>query len=132
MFDFRLFGLLLVNLWLAPVFAQEQRDRPGRWAVRARGSPFDADFGKDFTQLDAGLRYKDVKTGDGPEIVDGSGIRINFAGYILGDGKKFDSTWDKGRLVAFKVGLFRPLLLLSSLLHSVPPTKGSPLHLLLS
>ncbi len=80
----------------------EERDLPGRWAFRARGSAFEAGFGDDFTQLESGLRFKDVKDGDGKEIADGMGVKINFVGYILGDGKKFDSTWDKGRYVAFK------------------------------
>ena len=83
--------------------AEGEREIPGRWAFRARGSAFDAEFGKDFTALESGVSFKDVKIGDGPEIVEGKGVKINFAGYILGDGKKFDSTWDKGRYVAFKV-----------------------------
>jgi hypothetical protein len=81
----------------------EERDLPGSWAFRARGSAFEAGFGDDFTQIESGLRFKDVKDGDGKEISDGMGVKINFAGYILDDGKKFDSTWDKGRYVSFKV-----------------------------
>uniref|UniRef100_A0A7S0MN72 peptidylprolyl isomerase n=1 Tax=Cryptomonas curvata TaxID=233186 RepID=A0A7S0MN72_9CRYP len=108
--DRRLFGLALMNILLAPLISftndasAEERELPGRWAFRTRGSAFEAGFGDDFTQLESGLRLKDVKDGDGKEIVEGMSIKINFAGYILGDGKKFDSTWDKGRYVSFKVG----------------------------
>jgi FKBP-type peptidyl-prolyl cis-trans isomerase len=87
----------------ATIAAEGQRELPGKWAFRARGTPFDADFGQDFTKLENGLSFKDEKIGDGKEIADGVGVKINFVGYILGDGKKFDSTWDKGRYVAFKV-----------------------------
>jgi hypothetical protein len=110
MFINRRFGLALMNILLAttPLMSftkdasAEERELPGRWAFRARGSVFDAGFGEDFTQLESGLRFKDVKDGDGKEIVEGMGVKINFVGYILGDGKKFDSTWDKGRYVSFK------------------------------
>ncbi len=102
----RFFGLALLNILLATPslasFAAEERDLPGRWAFRARGSAFEAGFGDDFTQVESGLRFKDVKDGDGKEIIDGMGVKINFVGYILSDGKKFDSTWDKGRYVSFK------------------------------
>ena len=88
----------------SPVLADGAlRERPGAWALRERGSLFGEEFGSGYTQLESGLRFNDVSQGIGPEITQGTGVKLNFVGYVLENGKKFDSTWDKGRLVAFKV-----------------------------
>jgi len=93
------------------VFAKEEGDAavrpraPGSWATRPKGMAFEAsEVSEGFTELESGLRYKDVTVGKGKEIAEGTGVRLNFAGYVLESGKAFDNSWEKGRLLGLTVG----------------------------
>ncbi len=54
-------------------------------------------------QLDSldGVRYVDVKVGDGAAPVAGEQVRVHYTGWLT-DGKKFDSSRDRGEPIAFK------------------------------
>lgn len=43
-----------------------------------------------------GLKYRDIKVGDGPEVPAGAKVLVDYIGWRL-DGKMFDSTWKPGR-----------------------------------
>jgi peptidylprolyl isomerase len=44
----------------------------------------------------AGLLYKDLKTGTGPEARAGQTVSVQYYGALLKDGSKFDASWDRG------------------------------------
>ena len=72
---------------------------------RARGG-FSADLGVDTTKMThapAGLWYSDVTVGQGKEATSGSNVTVHYTGW-LPNGKKFDSSRDRGEPFAFTIG----------------------------
>ncbi len=53
--------------------------------------------------LPDGLRYSDLVTGHGPRPRSGQTVRVHYVGTLL-DGKKFDSSRDRGQPFAFVLG----------------------------
>lgn len=51
----------------------------------------------------SGLKYVDIKEGDGPSPKAGQTVIVNYTG-TLQDGTKFDSSYDKGRPIPFVIG----------------------------
>lgn len=51
----------------------------------------------------SGLRYIDLKVGEGDETKPGDVVTINFTGWLT-DGTKFDSSLDKKKPLTFKLG----------------------------
>ncbi|MCG8455546.1 MAG: FKBP-type peptidyl-prolyl cis-trans isomerase [Holophagales bacterium] len=51
----------------------------------------------------SGLQYKDVVVGEGTEAATGQTVRVHYTGR-LADGKKFDSSRDRGQPFAFVLG----------------------------
>ena len=49
------------------------------------------------------LEIEDIKIGTGPEAVPGDQVRVHYTGWLL-DGKKFDSSLDRGQPFAFLLG----------------------------
>ncbi|WP_394822665.1 FKBP-type peptidyl-prolyl cis-trans isomerase [Pendulispora albinea] len=49
------------------------------------------------------LGIEDVKIGDGAEATDGANVTVHYVG-TLTDGKKFDSSRDRGQGFSFKLG----------------------------
>ena len=55
----------------------------------------------------------DVKIGNGPEVANGDMISVHYTGYLLQQdkpnrhGKKFDSSYDRGKPISFVVGTHR-------------------------
>jgi FKBP-type peptidyl-prolyl cis-trans isomerase len=42
---------------------------------------------------DQGLKYRDIKEGDGAVVTAGASVLVDYIGWRLPDGKKFDSSW---------------------------------------
>ena len=54
-----------------------------------------------------GLQYIDTKVGDGAEAKAGQTVSVNYSGYLAADGKKFDSSVDRGQPFPFPLGTGR-------------------------
>jgi FKBP-type peptidyl-prolyl cis-trans isomerase len=55
------------------------------------------------TGTSSGLRYQDVKVGTGPEAAAGRTAVVHYTGWLT-DGKKFDSSRDRGEPFSFPLG----------------------------
>ena len=52
----------------------------------------------------SGLKYEDVKVGDGAEAKAGDTVEVHYTGWLAKDGKKFDSSLDRKEAFSFKLG----------------------------
>lgn len=52
----------------------------------------------------SGLQYIDTKVGDGAVAKAGQTVTVHYTGYLAADGKKFDSSVDKGTPFPFQLG----------------------------
>jgi len=52
----------------------------------------------------SGLKYEDTKVGTGPEAKAGDTVEVHYTGWLAKDGKKFDSSLDRGEVFSFKLG----------------------------
>ncbi|HET7241387.1 MAG TPA: FKBP-type peptidyl-prolyl cis-trans isomerase [Gemmatimonadales bacterium] len=82
--------------------------RPDAPAAGAAGSAggFAVELGVDttaLTRMPSGLRYQDVAVGSGEEITAGRTAVVHYTGW-LPDGKKFDSSRDRGEPFSFPLG----------------------------
>lgn len=60
-----------------------------------------------FKATDSGLKYKDIKEGNGPTPKAGQTCEVHYTGWLFVDGKqgtKFDSSRDRGEPFRFEVG----------------------------
>jgi len=55
------------------------------------------------TKTPSGLQYWDLKKGTGPVAKSGQTVKVHYTGWLT-DGKKFDSSIDRGDPIAFKLG----------------------------
>jgi FKBP-type peptidyl-prolyl cis-trans isomerase FkpA len=53
---------------------------------------------------ESGLKYEDVKVGDGAEAKKGDSVEVHYTGWLASDGKKFDSSLDRKEAFVFKLG----------------------------
>jgi FKBP-type peptidyl-prolyl cis-trans isomerase FkpA len=51
----------------------------------------------------SGLKYEDLKAGTGDEAKAGDTVEVHYTGWLK-DGKKFDSSLDRGQPFSFKLG----------------------------
>lgn len=51
----------------------------------------------------SGLQYEDLKVGSGSESKSGQNVRVHYTGWLT-DGKKFDSSVDRGDPFSFRLG----------------------------
>lgn len=68
------------------------------------GSESQQTTGKDFVTTDSGLKYKEIKEGDGATPQKGQTVVVHYTG-TLEDGTKFDSSRDRNRPFSFKIGV---------------------------
>lgn len=52
----------------------------------------------------SGLKFCELKEGDGADAQAGTLIRAHYAGRLESNGKQFDSSYDRGRPLTFRVG----------------------------
>jgi peptidylprolyl isomerase len=60
--------------------------------------------GSDVVTTDSGLKYKEIKQGDGATPQKGQTVVVHYTG-TLEDGTKFDSSRDRNRPFSFKIGV---------------------------
>ena len=87
------------------VFAACRPDAPAGGAAGGTGG-FAAELGVDttaLTRMPSGLRYQDVAVGSGEEATAGRTAVVHYTGW-LPDGKKFDSSRDRGEPFSFPLG----------------------------
>jgi FKBP-type peptidyl-prolyl cis-trans isomerase len=85
---------------LAVLAACGSRDRGSRAA--AGGGELAADTAT-MTRTGSGLRYHDVTLGQGAEATPGHQVKVHYTGWLL-NGKKFDSSRDRGEPFEFALG----------------------------
>jgi FKBP-type peptidyl-prolyl cis-trans isomerase len=54
--------------------------------------------------LKSGLKYQDLKVGVGDEAKKGDKVEVHYTGWLAKDGKKFDSSKDRGKPFPFTLG----------------------------
>ncbi len=50
------------------------------------------------------LKVDTIVRGTGPAVTPGQTITVNYVGVLYGNGKQFDSSWDRGQPVQFPIG----------------------------
>jgi FKBP-type peptidyl-prolyl cis-trans isomerase len=78
--------------FLLPVGAQQ--DAPGETKVEVAKEVVTA----------TGLKYQDLKVGEGAEAVAGKAVEVHYTGWLEESGKKFDSSVDRGKPFSFRLG----------------------------
>jgi peptidylprolyl isomerase len=60
----------------------------------------------DFPEGDppADLEITDIQPGDGPEAKAGDTVRVHYVGVAFSTGEEFDSSWDRGDPLQFRLG----------------------------
>ncbi|MGK7880838.1 MAG: FKBP-type peptidyl-prolyl cis-trans isomerase [Crocosphaera sp.] len=54
---------------------------------------------------ESGLKYIDLKVGDGDSPEKGQNVRVHYTGVLKSNGKKFDSSRDRNQPFSFKIGV---------------------------
>ncbi len=79
-------------LCVAFLFGQKDKDKGG--PPHVEGKP---------TVTSDGLKIWDVKVGDGDKAIGGMDVTVHYTGWLT-DGKKFDSSVDRGEPFTFRLG----------------------------
>nr|MBN2277335.1 FKBP-type peptidyl-prolyl cis-trans isomerase [candidate division Zixibacteria bacterium] len=58
----------------------------------------------DTVTTESGLKYIDLKVGEGASPKKGDKVKVHYTGWLL-DGKKFDSSVDRGQPFVFSIGM---------------------------
>src|SRR5438309_11611909 len=62
-----------------------------------------SDKKEDYKKTESGLKYADLKVGTGDEAKKGDNVEVHYTGWLK-DGKKFDSSKDRGQPFPFRIG----------------------------
>jgi len=65
-----------------------------------------ADVPGDTVTTESGLKYIDIKVGEGKSPASGQMVQVHYTGWLT-DGKKFDSSVDRGQPFSFQIGVGR-------------------------
>jgi len=71
--------------------------------IESRHSPAAPTPGGKIVKTASGLQYVDHQVGEGPSPQPGQTVRVHYTGW-LADGKKFDSSVDRGQPLQFTIG----------------------------
>ena len=83
--------------------AQQKQMEAGSEAMKAGKEYLEANKKKDGVKVtESGLQYKVIKEGDGPLPTDSDKVKVHYTGTFI-DGKKFDSSVDRGTPAEFGV-----------------------------
>jgi FKBP-type peptidyl-prolyl cis-trans isomerase len=86
-------GIIMLMLLGAAVFA----------AGQAAAHPASVDGATEVTAPN-GLAYWDLRVGTGKTAVKGSKVKVNYTGWLLEEGTKFDNSYDRGKPMEFTLG----------------------------
>ena len=86
--------------FLVSACADPQNGKADQTAPSASAAP--AEGGETVT-TPTGLKYVDLKVGDGPEAVPGQNVEVHYTGW-LENGTKFDSSHDRQEPFTFRLG----------------------------
>jgi len=75
----------------------------GLWAQDSHQHPSSVDAATPVT-LPSGVAYWDLVVGTGKTAVKGSKVRVNYTGWLLEEGTKFDSSFDRKEPLEFTLG----------------------------
>ena len=70
----------------------------------SQGNSVTAQGEKKMVKTASGLQYEDVKEGTGATAKAGDTVSVHYTGTLLSNGKKFDSSLDRGEPFEFKLG----------------------------
>lgn len=87
-------SLMVGTLWLAAIAVATAAGGPQH--------PSSVD-GAGIYQPD-GLAYWDLEVGSGPAVTKNSKVKVNYTGWLLEEGAKFDSSYDHGEPFTFTLG----------------------------
>jgi len=76
------------------------------WVIPAAEAGGDSKKEEKIITTKSGLKYVELKIGDGPEAKKGDTVFVHYVG-TLTDGKKFDSSRDRGEPFSFPLGAGR-------------------------
>ncbi|GAB5443323.1 MAG: FKBP-type peptidyl-prolyl cis-trans isomerase [Fuerstiella sp.] len=70
--------------------------------LRFDTGPVDDDAPTEFTVTDSGLRYRILRSSDGPKPGPTDSVKVHYRGW-LDNGKEFDSSYDRGTPTSFRL-----------------------------
>ena len=84
--------------------------KPGKRSPLKKGEDFFKIFrilpNSSYRKTDSGLKVAQTRDGDGKSLSNGMKVKVNYTGWVI-DGKKFDSSYDKGKPFEFVLGAGR-------------------------
>jgi FKBP-type peptidyl-prolyl cis-trans isomerase len=86
--------LVLLSIFLGVLMTTPASGQSNASPTKVEGNP---------TKTRSGLEYWDIKVGTGDTAVAGKPVRVHYTGWLT-DGKKFDSSVDRGQPFVFPLG----------------------------
>jgi FKBP-type peptidyl-prolyl cis-trans isomerase len=86
--------LILLSIFLGVLMTTPGSSQSNVSPTKVEGAP---------TKTRSGLEYWDIKVGAGDTAVAGKPVRVHYTGWLT-DGKKFDSSVDRGQPFVFPLG----------------------------
>ena len=82
---------------------KDEKSAQGPEAPKSDAATDIAKLGPKAVKKDGGLQYEDLVVGDGKECPAGATVKVHYTGWLT-DGKKFDSSVDRGEPATFGLG----------------------------